>query len=467
MKKCKIVAARLLCALLLFVCAASPLRPVRAAERPADIQQAAALLRGKGVYKGDASGDLKLDKGLTRAELAAILTRLNKEVTDPSVFTSFCYFPDVPDWAKPYVGYCVSWLLMRGYDSAHFGPNDSVDPRMACTVVLRSCGYDHDEGSEWTYATASQYAASLGWIDPSTANAAAITRGEMAVLLCRASGWSEAAKQAQATTTVPASQKAFEITPDGQYIVHADHWSREDFSQQADPAVFTGVYTRELYNAIRQTLVDGDAGDQPAFTVVLPDNMSKVERILAHMDGGFCYDKFGPPNFVNHIEHTKYFAVSSYIPDSYKAPLAFIQPIAKYVDTLTSDREKVTYLNDYLCSLMTYDYEDHGFADVTEIFASHAKEVSGDCGSYANAMQLLCQTVGIPCIIISSIEGDHIWNMVYADGRWLHVDVSANDTNRRDLILLKETYPASGYPDSYPEVTAFIKELLVPGSSGK
>lgn len=438
--------------------------PAKAAEKPADIQQAASILSGRGVYQGDASGNLNLDKGLTRAELAAILTRMNDEVSDPSVFEVFCYFQDLPAWAKSYVGYTVSHLLMRGYDSVHFGPNDLVNPSMACTVVLRSTDYWDKEGKDWTYATAGQFTASLGWIAPSTASASTITRGEMAVLLSRASGWSEPSVQEQSPATVPVTftTDAFEITADGQYIVHADHWSREDFSQQANPAVFTSVYTRELYNTIRQTLVDGKAGDQPAFTKA---SYNDVNRVLTYMCGVFTYDKYSPQNFPNHYEHPNYFAVNAWIPETVEAPLAFIKPVIAEAKKMKTDSEKVTYLNDYLCSLMAYDYENYRSVGITKVFAPHAEEVKGTCGSYSTAFQLLCQAADIPCISVASEEKNHAWNMVYADGQWLHVDVSANDTNSRDFILLAEKYPADGYNDSYPEVTAFIQELLVPGST--
>lgn len=35
-------------------------------------------------------------------------------------------------------------------------------------------------------------------------------------------------------------------------------YAREDFSQQANPAIFDDVYTKEAYNAFRQTIVDRD-----------------------------------------------------------------------------------------------------------------------------------------------------------------------------------------------------------------
>ena len=53
--------------------------------------------------------------------------------------------------------------------------------------------------------------------------------------------------------------------------------------------------------------------------------------------------------------------------------------------------------------------------------------------------------------------------MVYVDGQWLHVDVSANDLYRQQYILLTNT--VQGRIDRAPEQTAFLKELLVPGST--
>ena len=68
---------------------------------------------------------------------------------------------------------------------------------------------------------------------------------------------------------MPAPEVTAPATPaaPASYTISADHWSREDFSRQANSAVFTGVYDRNLYNAIRQTLVDGNSA-APAYTMV-------------------------------------------------------------------------------------------------------------------------------------------------------------------------------------------------------
>ena len=251
--------------------------------------------------------------------------------------------------------------------------------------------------------------------------------------------------------------------PSGKYTINVDHWSREDFSQQANPAVFTGVYDRNLYNTIRQTLVDGDAIDPPAYTMVAKGaDYSAVVNVIGRLDNAKWFEHYVPANFENYWEYLDYFAVSSKVPPQFEASLAFIQPVIAEVNRLDSDREKVTYLNDYLCSLMAYDRD--AIAVETMIFSPHSEEVKGACGAYALAFNFLCGEADIPCFTISTTTNvNHIWNLVYVDGQWLHVDVSTNDSTHSHTMLLRETYP--NHPDEAPTATAFIKELLVPGST--
>ena len=124
-----------------------------------------------------------------------------------------------------------------------------------------------------------------------------------------------------------------------------------------------------------------------------------------------------------------------------------------------ADREKVEYLNDYLGTLLTY--QKGKTAGITRAFSQHTEELEAACGSYADAFKFLCAAADVPCITVST--SDHTWNLVYVDGRWLHVDAAANDLYRNHNVLLTETYP--GHTDVAPEATAFLKELLVPGST--
>ena len=242
------------------------------------------------------------------------------------------------------------------------------------------------------------------------------------------------------------------------YTISASQWSREDFSQQANPDVFTATYDRALYNTIRQTLVDGTSDTAPAYTMVDDSEYSAVKNLLGRLETNLRYEHYVPENFTNYYEHLDYFAVSAEMPENYQAPFDFIQPTIQATDGMT-DREKVEYLNDYLCTLLTY--KKGKTAGVTRTFAQHSGELQAACGSYARAMKFLCGAAGIPCFTIST--SNHTWNMVYVDGQWLHVDVSLNDLTSSHSMLLRETYP--NHPDRAPEQTAFLQELFVPGST--
>ena len=135
---------------------------------------------------GNESGDMMLEQGLTRAQMAALLTRI---VTDPEQFEtdgafyrSLCSFTDVPEWAKSYVGYCVANNLVAGYGNGRYGSNDPVTSAAACTVMLRCL---NDVDAVWDYQSACRTAVQMGLAAEEIVADAEITRGNMAVLICR------------------------------------------------------------------------------------------------------------------------------------------------------------------------------------------------------------------------------------------------------------------------------------------
>ena len=157
-----------------------------AADSSPQQQSAAAYLREAGIMLGNESGDMMLEQGLTRAQMAAMLTRV---VADPEQFErdstfyrSLCSFTDVPEWAKGYVGYCAANDLVAGYGNGRYGSNDPVTSAAACTVMLR-CLNDFD--AEWDYQSACRTAVQLGLAAEETVADAEITRGNMAGLICR------------------------------------------------------------------------------------------------------------------------------------------------------------------------------------------------------------------------------------------------------------------------------------------
>lgn len=151
-----------------------------------ELQDASEALFQRGVMVGDDTGAMRLEDPLTRAELAVILARLHSDSTqadDCQDFSSQCRFTDVPEWARPYVGYCAYHGLMVGYGGGLFGAEDPVTPAAACTVVLR---YLDLPDLAWDYNTACQAALDQGLTTGEAIGKTEITRGDLAVMLYRA-----------------------------------------------------------------------------------------------------------------------------------------------------------------------------------------------------------------------------------------------------------------------------------------
>ena len=158
--------------------------PAQAAESPSPQEIAATRLQAEGLMNGDEHGDLHLDKGLTRAELACLISPivLNPEhvAWERDYYAKLCTtnFSDVPEWAQVAVGVCASMGVVAGYGDGRFGSDDPVSPQMACTIMLRDL-----ERDGWTYVTACGKAVELGLAQAETLEGETITRGDMALLL--------------------------------------------------------------------------------------------------------------------------------------------------------------------------------------------------------------------------------------------------------------------------------------------
>lgn len=158
--------------------------PAQAAESPSPQEIAATRLQAEGLMNGDEHGDLHLDKGLTRAELACLISPivLNPEhvAWERDYYAKLCTtnFSDVPEWAQVAVGVCASMGVVAGYGDGRFGSDDPVSPQMACTIMLR-----YLERDGWTYVTACGKAVELGLAQAETLEGETITRGDVALLL--------------------------------------------------------------------------------------------------------------------------------------------------------------------------------------------------------------------------------------------------------------------------------------------
>jgi hypothetical protein len=126
----------------------------------ADFSTQADALKEMGLFKGTASG-YELDRIPTRAEAAAALVRLLGKETEAQAGTYETPFTDVPDWAKPYVGYLYTNQMVKGTTDTTFGSSDNCSAQMFAAFVLRALGYS-ENGGDFTYSEVWSTAVRLG-----------------------------------------------------------------------------------------------------------------------------------------------------------------------------------------------------------------------------------------------------------------------------------------------------------------
>ena len=259
------------------------------------------------------------------------------------------------------------------------------------------------------------------------------------------------------------------LIPITEKYLDGTEWAREDFSLQANPAIFDDVYKRGAYNAIRQTIVDRD--------IILANNnenglnlyykyanymptMDMRKAIDAAYSNINCYYRFSnsiEPYLKNLYEYPDYSICKASYNDFFTKPNKDTDSFINEVNKLGSDREKIIKLSSYLCDKLTYG--STGDYKMEDVFSS-AVQIPGKCGDYSYLFLYLCQRANIPCVITSG--ENHAWNIVYIEGNWLYVDLTNYDTAKSSNWMLTETYHLK---DEAANATTFARELLVPGST--
>ena len=230
------------------------------------------------------------------------------------------------------------------------------------------------------------------------------------------------------------------------------HQDSVDYSAAVDPAVFTSVYTREAYNAAYEVLAGVRAGDlSRTGTVhfVSTSDRQKYENLIGELANGITLS-------VRWISDETY-EVYAHKMDWSAADTA-TEEVIQEARKLPTDREKVVYLNEWLCEHLIYNPK--AFASVIKI-ATSDEAVEGSCASFACAMNYLCGRLGIPCVQVSGES--HGWNSIFVDGVWSYTDASLNDQVSDDEAMLFAPTARKQISDSAG--LRFLQELLVPGST--
>lgn len=127
----------------------------------------------------------------------------------------------------------------------------------------------------------------------------------------------------------------------------------------------------------------------------------------------------------------EYLFNKSKIMDHQKAMEARVKKLARQAEKL-SEKEKELFIHDFICQNVRYDKLKKAYSH--EIIGPLGQGV-GVCEGIAKAVKILCDALGIWCIIALSeanpeknIKYRHAWNIVRIGGEYYHLDVTFDNT---------------------------------------
>lgn len=234
----------------------------------------------------------------------------------------------------------------------------------------------------------------------------------------------------------------------------------EDYSQEADPSIFTDTLTREFYNGMRDAVLHQEEilnGTYMPRSIKLETDSTEVYHVSSNFSN---YPAFEPK-----LQPDGQYICDVWQSEAYAQAAEYTQD---FIDSLSglSDREKVERMVWHVADRITYEVAYSGPSKVL----TQDGQVPGCCMAYAHSFMFLCNRAGIPCIF--KVGDNHEWNMVYVDGQWWDVDVTSDDCEsdmrfREYCTILWDPtdMEMAGFHGEHPEVTAFTQELLAPSSS--
>ena len=229
----------------------------------------------------------------------------------------------------------------------------------------------------------------------------------------------------------------------------------EDESKRANPAIFHGPYTPEIYRALRHTVLSGEESEAVAMSAETRETMNCVLAAFGEW-----------PTYHLKSKGNGMCAFSAAFAPSYQEAVNYCKP---FLESLMgkSDTEKAREIACFVCERL--QYEANSAASPGKALTSEAVSF-GNCMSYAHNYLFLCDLAGLPCVFVHS--GVHQWNEVYADGRWWSADISSTDVSFNPAHKEKATVLCNGsdllnpiYNQTDREQAEFAKEVLVPGST--
>ena len=196
---------------------------------------------------------------------------------------------------------------------------------------------------------------------------------------------------------------------------------------------------KETFEIIRNALYE----HKNEFTIVYDENIRCLAKLYENVinDSPELYYVLGTvsicrsaeeytirPNYRTEEFDTELFSTSNSAAEAINDILAQIQKGM-------TDLDKVIAVHDYIVNHYEYDYT-YTYYYANEFF----KYKRGVCNAHALAFKQIMDRLGIKCTLASSKQMNHVWNMVYINGNYYHLDLTWDEGSWEECGYVSHKY---------------------------
>lgn len=251
--------------------------------------------------------------------------------------------------------------------------------------------------------------------------------------------------------------KYYEYTIDKKYSkININDYYKDDNFNYVDDYTESGIKNRnDLINSIYYAINSGTDYIERYIDSEYTNYINDINTLTAYNGAEFKKVISTLNNFVHPYNSSNNVKIS--YGGDYKIGITInraytqdeINEINNKVDKILSEnvnnnmppKEKIRAIHDYIINHTEYDklkYENKN-DDTYKFNTAYGVLIEGygTCNGYADAMEIFLDKMNIINYKISNEE--HIWNLVYLDGKWYHLDLTWDDPIS-DININRDTY---------------------------
>lgn len=222
---------------------------------------------------------------------------------------------------------------------------------------------------------------------------------------------------------VPKSDNGFKKNYSYNFVHEADDfvpYSKDDLFEIFYTILNNGWEDFTFYCPYEYTSCINDINELSSNTSLLSDLNNYVSSFNSYDTLRTVYDTSGEINVSVSYKYNS--------EERYQISDQIDQIINNKIDVNMSDKEKIKTIHDYIVNNTKYDNAlidtDETIYDSERIYGV-LRDGYAICSGYADTMEVFLTKLNIPNFKVSS--ENHVWNAVYIDGEWLHLDVTWDD----------------------------------------